>query len=319
LYTAAELLALDLPEPQCIVQDIITAGASLLAGRPKMGKSWLAKKIAIDVALGRPTLGDVPVVAGDALYLALEDNNRRLKRHITKLLDGAAPPERLTLATWWPRLDEGGMELVNDWVEAASEPKLVVIDTLARMRRPSMSRQANQYLEDYEAMAAIKKMADEHDLAVVVIHHVRKQPGFEDVFDEISGTTGLTGAADTMLVLRRERGQADALLHLSGRDLEEKELVLSWDNDNCHWSVLGPAADFPASEMDRAAKVLAEQKRPMTPTQLAPLLGKAPAACKMLLWRASKEGKVKTAGKGAYQACASPAESPANPAKGGRR
>jgi hypothetical protein len=295
--SASELMAAELPEPECIVNGILTEGLNVLVSRPKMGKSWLAMGVGIDIALGRATLGDRPVVQGDVLYLALEDNRKRLKSRLQKLLGEAKAPPRLTLATKWPRTDEGGLEKIVEWVKSASEP-VVVIDTWAKLRKRS-ARHGNAYLEDYSDVGDIKELADTHGFVVLLIHHTRKMKG-EDILDEVSGTTGVAGAADTILILHRRRGQHDAALHVTGRDIDEQELAITWDRETCRWSVLGEAEECHPSESARAIKVLTEKARPMKPTELAPLLEKNLGATKMLLWRASQNGLIKSDGKGSY-------------------
>ena len=81
-FSAADLLALTLPEPKWAVAGLLPAGFSVLAGKPKLGKSWLGLDIALAVALGGVALGSIHVSQGDVLYLALEDTTRRLQTRI---------------------------------------------------------------------------------------------------------------------------------------------------------------------------------------------------------------------------------------------
>src|SRR5262249_11233129 len=159
-------------------------------------------------------------VQGDVLYLALEDGPRRLQRRMTRVLPtfGTAWSDRLEIATEWPRADEG-LEEIRTWTRGVQSPRLVIIDTLAQFRR--MSNNTTQiYADDYAAISGLQRLASDHNLAVIVVHHDRKSEA-DDVFDTVSGSLGLTGAADTILIMKRQAGAVT--LHIRGRDIEESE------------------------------------------------------------------------------------------------
>src|SRR5205823_3388465 len=146
-------------------------------------------------------------------------------------------PDRLVLATDWRRADAGGIEDIADWCDSVSQPVLVVIDTLERFRQLAKAG-SSAYTTDYLAISGLHKLAHERGIAIVVIHHVRKMEA-DDPFDMVSGTNGLTGAADTILVLRRQAG--NVTLHARGRDIEEKETACRFDKNTCRWTLLGEA------------------------------------------------------------------------------
>ena len=135
--------------------------------------------------------------------------------------------------------------------------------------------------------------------------------GASDPLDEISGSTGLSGGADGVLVLKRDRGRADAYLHVTGREIEEEaELALKWDANLATWTLAGDAEEYRVSqERQDIVRVLVEAGEPMTPKEVAELLDKPPNNVKYLMWRMSKDGQLSTAGKGRY----SPTTNPANP------
>src|SRR5262249_27462535 len=150
---------------------------------------------------GRFVLGTLKPTTGEVLYLALEDGKRRLQRRLSKLLptfNGKWPPG-LTFATEWPRSDQGGLSDIEGWIcetiEAGKHPRLIIIDTLAHFRKPGAGK--NAYLEDYEALGELQKLASQYNLAIVVAHHDRKASA-DDVFDTVSGTLGITGPVDTI-------------------------------------------------------------------------------------------------------------------------
>jgi hypothetical protein len=145
-------------------------------------------------------------------------------------------------------------------------------------------------------------------VSILVVHHLRKQ-GAADPLDEISGSTGLSGGADGVLVLKRDRGRADAYLHVTGREIEEEaELALRWDADLASWTLVGDAEEYRISqERQDIVRVLTEAEEPMTPKEVAELLGKSVNAVKYLMWKMSKDGQLATAGKGRYSLTTNPA------------
>lgn len=233
--TAAELVAKDIPEPTWMVPGLIPTGLTLLAGKPKVGKSWLTLAIAIGVANGTNVLG-TEVEKQGVLYLALEDTQSRLKKRLLSLLGDHAPPKTLHFVTGWKRFPVGLADL-DARLSADPTIRFVVIDTLAKVRKSSKPG-GNAYLEDYEAIAELKAVADKHKVAIVCVLHLRKMQS-TDPFEMISGTTGLTGAADTNMVLMRPRNFPDTVMHITGRDVEEQALAMKFTNGK--WEVLGAA------------------------------------------------------------------------------
>jgi hypothetical protein len=306
LYSARDLLALDIPAIRWAVPDTIPEGLTLVVGKPKIGKSWLVLGLAVGVSLGGAVLGQIPVEAGDVLYLALEDGKRRLKTRLTAVLGGEAAPTGLTLATEWPRFDQGGLGLIEAWLDMHPDARLIIVDTLVRVRGRT-TRQTQLYEQDYDALAGLHRLATERRVAVLVVHHSRKMSG-EDVLDEVSGTTGITAVADSVLVLKRERGQADASLFLTGRDLEqERELALKWDPVISGWNIIGDAAEYRQSAERKAIKELVTQyPEGVTPSEAAPALGKTVNAAKFLMWKMGQDGELRNLGGGRY-ATANPA------------
>ncbi|OIJ89763.1 AAA family ATPase [Streptomyces colonosanans] len=246
-WSADELMAMEFPEPKWAVPGIISEGVNLLAGPPKVGKSWMSLGLALSVAAGGQAMDSVPVEGGPVLYLALEDTPRRLQTRMRKILGSNRAPASLTLATACPPLPQGGSEAIAQWCERNPDARMVVIDVFAKIRGTSAPG-ASAYDADYAAVGHVKRVADHYGIAIVLVHHVRKA-GSDDFLAEVSGTNGLAGAADATLVLKRSRGQADGVLHVTGRDVDESEYALRFYAEAGAWQLLeGPAADHTISD-----------------------------------------------------------------------
>lgn len=226
-WTAASLLAMDLPEQRWAIPGLLPAGLALLAGAPKIGKSWLLLDLCLAVASGGKALSAVQVEQGPVLYLALEDTARRLKVRLQQLLKGMPGPADLHLRTEWSRMDEGGAERLVEFLTEHPATRLVCVDVLSKVRS-ARAGETGAYDADYDAMSAMKAVADKFDVALLVNHHDRKAKS-EDWLSSVSGTRGITGAADAVALLIRPRGRADGELWLTGRDVEEKQTPLSFE------------------------------------------------------------------------------------------
>jgi hypothetical protein len=239
-WTADRLMAEEFAPPRWAVPGLIPEGLSLLAGAPKAGKSWLALNLALGIAAGAPVLGEVTVDPGEVLYLALEDTPRRLQSRMGKILGENPAPAGLTLLTEFPTLPAGGADAIRGWLDTRPNARMVVVDVFAKMRGTSPSG-VNPYDADYAAMGRAKSIADNYGIAVVLVHHLRKMAA-DDFTAELSGTNGIVGAADTIMALKRPRGEADGVLHITGRDVDEAERAMRFDSDSGTWALLAGAA-----------------------------------------------------------------------------
>ncbi len=302
IFTAADLMALELPPVRWAVPGIVPEGVTLLAGKPKLGKSWLTLGLGVAIANGGVALSTRRVEQGECLYLALEDNRRRLQKRLDKLLAGASAPKDLHIALEWQRLDEGGAEALDEWLEAHSYTRFVAVDTLKKIRSCASSNR-NIYDVDYEALEPLVPLADKHNVAIVVVHHTRKLAA-SDPLDEISGSTGLSGGVDNALILKRDRGRADAYLHVMGRDIEEEqELALNWEPNTANWCIVGEADDYRLGE-ERAAivRLLKSTGVPLSPKDIAEALDKSSGATRELLTQMAKSGDIQNISFGKYAA-----------------
>lgn len=297
-WTDDDLLREEFPAPKWAVPGLLCEGLNLLAGAPKLGKSWLSLGIAAAIANGDPALGGVDVERGPVLYCALEDTGRRLQRRRRQMLaaGGRAAP-LLTLETACPTMPNGGDALIVEWIETNPGARLIIIDTFEKMRGRN-PQGVSAYSADYAAAGRFKTIADNHGVPILLIHHVRKQAA-EDWQDLVSGTNGLTGAMDATLVLERSRGQADGVLHVTGRDVVENDYAMSFDGT--FWTKLdGPASDYEVSETRADLLRLVREYPGSKPGQLAEALSLNPATVRKTLARMADKGQVRVAPGGAY-------------------
>jgi len=298
--TAAELLKKQLPEPVWIVPDILPAGLTILAGPPKMGKSWLSLGLSVAVATGGLFLGH-KVPKGQAVYLALEDTERRLQDRLQIVLAEEIGLEELYFFTNWPKDGDGGLTYLAEWLLEHQDCRLVIVDTLQKIKRKP-GRNENAYESDYVAMTGFKQIADKFNIAVVLVHHLKK--GSEtDVFNQISGSIGLSGAADAMMVLKRARMDAEATLSITGRDVEETELALKFDKQLCQFNLLGNAVEVQQSQERRdVLELLRASNEPLSPRYIAAAIGKTTNAVTKQLIKLAASGLACNVGYGKYLA-----------------
>jgi hypothetical protein len=299
VFTADALQTMTFPPLNYLLPGLIPEGLCLFVSRPKLGKSWFALDLAIATTTSRFVLGDLKPAPGDVLYLALEDGRRRLQRRLTKLLPtfSGTWPSGLTFATEWPRSDQGGLTDIENWITSSKNPRLVIVDTLAQFRKMATGR--NVYLEDYAAISELQKLASKYNLTIIVVHHDRKSVA-DDVFDTVSGSLGLTGAADTIAIMKREGGAVT--LHVRGRDVEEAEKALRFDKATCRWTILGEASEVRRSdERGRVLTTLEEAGEPLPISEiisLAHLVNRN--AADALLFRMVKDGDIERIKRGRY-------------------
>jgi AAA domain-containing protein len=298
-FTADALQTMAFPPLRFILPGLVPEGATLLVSRPKLGKSWLVLDLAIATAAGRFTLGELKPSSGAVLYLALEDGRRRLQRRIRRLLPAASWPSPLTIATEWPRADQGGLHDIEEWIKTTPDARMVIIDTLAQFRRPA-SGKSQVYAEDYQAISGLQKIASNYNIALIIVHHDRKSEA-DDVFDTVSGSLGLTGAADTILIMKRQSGAV--ILHVRGRDIEEAEKALQFDKGTCRWSILGEAADVTLSA-ERGRVLRALESAPDATLQAKDIQAAAELrnrnATDQLLYKMVRDGDIVRTGRGLY-------------------
>ena len=218
---AETLLSTPMSKTMFIIDGLIPQGVNVLSGASKIGKSWLMLWLGLKVSQGLPVWG-METKQCDVLYLSLEDTHRRIKDRLYNLTDDA--PRNLHFAVMCGLIGGGLEEQITDFLKEFPKTKLVIIDTLQKVRdSKGGTGKTGMYGNDYDDISSIKRIADEHNIAVILVHHLRKLKDGDDPFNEVSGSTGIIGAADTNYILKRKRSDNTATLRVSGRDVEYQE------------------------------------------------------------------------------------------------
>lgn len=265
VLTATQLSELDYPPLKWAVEGILPEGLTVLAGSPKVGKSWFCLGLAIGIASGQQVFKRINVAKGKVLYLALEDGPRRIQERLRLLNDGTSPLlNNLHIVTKLPT-NVSLIEAMKEYLSENIDTRLVIIDVYARVKH-TVKQQGNSYSEDYADAIKWKNLADTYNTAILLVHHTRKQIA-EDFINAVSGTNGLTGAADTILRLDRARQSDHATLEITSRDAPENKLAFS--KENVQWVLLGDSNLFDVSPTRRTILDIIEKKGSITPKELA--------------------------------------------------
>lgn len=281
-----------------IVPDYLPEGFSVLAGRQKLGKSFLAVDWAIAVACGGSAMGEISVEWGDVLYVDLENGERRVQRRIQTLYpDERVRPDlsRLEWVTDAPSLGNGFIPALDNWRQSVTKPRLVVIDVLQRVK-PAGIATRNSYENDYSIWAPLQRWAMQHGIAVLGLHHTRKG-GADDPLESLSGSNGLSACADTTLVLDRDSN--GITLYVRGRDVDEKQSALTFAAGA--WTLVGDAAAIRRTdERSTILNALAEADEPMSPREIADVTEMSSQNIRQMLVRMVRSGDVIKESRGRY-------------------
>ena len=225
------LMSMTLQPLEFVIENLLSKGLHVLAGSPKVGKSWLALWLAVTVSKGEEVWGN-KVMQGDTLYLCFEDSQIRIQNRLFEITDEASAA--VNFCTEQATLGGELEERIRTFVEEHPSCVLIIIDTLQMIRGSATD---NSYASDYSDLSVLKNIADELGIAILLIHHLRKEND-NDPFNRISGTTGIQGAVDSSFILSEDvRGSGQAKLYCVGRDIEYREICLKRNEENI-WEVV---------------------------------------------------------------------------------
>ncbi|MDZ7677042.1 MAG: AAA family ATPase [Acidimicrobiales bacterium] len=289
---------------------IIPEGSNLLVGPPKVGKSWFVLALALAVASGGRMLGET-VESRPVLYLALEDGDRRLQDRCRTLLEGEAIPEGFTYLT---RIEPGSvLATIDAWLDCHPDTSpLVILDTLGKVMPPALMGESS-YGRDYRVGSALKRLVDHHPGSALLVNHHDRKAQSEDFVERVSGTNGLAGAADTIIVLARDRHADEGTIAVTGRDVGEGEYAVRFDGTTGTWSTQGrtlaDAAARAAQQRaasgigDRSAEIVtyvAEHPDGVRAREVATTFEMGDKAAGTYLGRLADAGRIQRASRGLY-------------------
>ena len=229
--TAGALLATPIPPVKWIIPGLLPAGLAIFAGPSKAGKSWLTLWLCLQISQGKSVWGR-EIEPRTVLYFSLEDTLGRLQERLYKLVDAEEDPERLILQTESHGIGQGLEEQIVSFIHTYPDISLIVIDTLQKVRKNDQN--GSMYANDYKDIGALKELADKYGICILLVHHLRKQSS-SDPYDQISGSTGIMGVADTTWLMHRQRMSKTATIRVIGRDMDEKMLHIR--EENCVWTL----------------------------------------------------------------------------------
>jgi hypothetical protein len=295
---AESLLDMTFDPIKFVIPNYVVEGLTILAGAPKLGKSWLAYDFSIAVATGGRAMGKLDCEQGDVLYLCLEDNRRRVSDRLKILCpcrkQRGIDLSRLKVRTRAPRVDTGLLAELDKWRTSVEKPRLIIIDVWLKVRPPRKSG-ADPYQTDYDNAVPLQQYASEHGLAIIIVTHTRKMAA-EDRLETVNSTNGLTGVADSVLVLDRDTGMT---LYGRGRDIVEVDTAMKFDGGQ--WIMLGDATEVAQShERRKILETLADAGKPIGPKEIAELAGLNAVNVRPMLIRMVKAGDLIRVGRGLY-------------------
>lgn len=301
--SAAELATASFPEVQFIVPELIPTGLTLLASSPKIGKSWMVLHIGDAVSTGGKVFGEYQCEQGAVLYLALEDNLRRMKDRLSK--SRMTPSGQYKIETERLRGQEG-IDYINKWLDQNPAARLIIIDTFGRFREES-KKVKGAYESDTDSIAPLQNIASARNIGILLVHHTNKGTK-EDFTQSVSGTQGLTGVADTIMKLDRKRNEKEGTLDITGRDIKEQQLGMYFEEDSGRWSLSEhtPAQINASDEQKRVIELFStiadnsdRDSYAIVPAIVATFLGKEKQPTFDLLKRMKQRGIIEqVAGKG---------------------
>lgn len=249
-FSCEELCDTRLERTTYIIEDFLRPGLAVLAGSPKVGKSWMVLHFCMQIAKGQPVWG-MQTQQGSVLYIALEDSMLRLQERALAMSENYPPALQFSLNC--AALGDMLEEELRDFVHEHEDTRLVVIDTFQKIRAQGMEM---SYANDYAEVSRLKNIADELHICILLVHHTRKQTD-SDYMNEISGTNGIAGSADTLMVLKKkERSSRTATLSCTGRDIEDRELTLHFDRERFVWKVKSDSYIPVSREMPKTLHLL---------------------------------------------------------------
>jgi hypothetical protein len=245
-FNAYEATQMEIKEIEWLIEDLIPKGLTVFAGQSKLGKSFFVLNMMVNLAKNSKMFGDGMTTgfrghSGQILYLDLEDPQARIVKRLHDI--APSPSERLInldIKLEWKPLQAGGLKQLEDWIKSVNNPKLIVIDVMAKVwNMKTGTSGGRQYSEEYREWGPLADLAHKYNISIIAITHAKKTKE-ADVFAEILGGAGTQGPADNLMVLSRHPKNYDQrILAIRGKDVEEQHLVFEVTNEGASWHCLG--------------------------------------------------------------------------------
>lgn len=306
IFSAPDICNMKLEPLQWVIEGVIPLeGVTMLVSPPKSGKSILALNIVVENAIKAKILGYFrPVSQFDTLYIDLEGTRRRTQERVLNMLGNRPIPPSVSVVYKWPRIHDGGLSKLYDYATYHPATKLFIIDTYGKLQQ--LSKAAGgvgySYMRDVEEVGIFSKFCDTMHVSVMLIHHTKKTES-DDWIGMVSGTYGISGSVDTLLLLRRKKGEFQATLYVTGRDVEEKKYKLNTNMTRQLMNVIGEETDEDMELTDSQRDIvlcLHAYGEPKTPSEIAGMIGKSVGYTKRLLANMVEDGSIIRAGYGKY-------------------
>ncbi len=307
--TDTQILETAYDSPTFIAPGLLPIGLTILAGKPKSGKSLMVTDLSNSLANGSRFLGAYDLPENEVLYFALEDTELRIQNRLKILANDPNGTGKIHCATQCGRLDHGLLDDLEDWLARNPAVKLVIVDTFNKVRRLK-SRGTTPYEKDYNEINILKQFADDHKIAIMVVHHLRKSDA-KDITDTIAGSTGITAAADAIMILQKERGSNHAILSVTGRDMPDFEMGIALNPESLCWEIASATEEL-TREREEILEILKNENRPMRLGEIATAVGKKNNNVHKLLAGLITAGAVGKTGYGIYELKKEPAENNEN-------
>jgi hypothetical protein len=306
VLSAPEICNMKIEPLQWVVEGVVPLeGVTMIVSPPKAGKSILALNIIVANAIRSKILGYFkPTAPFDTLYIDLEGTKRRTRQRIMNLLGNKPIPASISVVYKWPRIETGGLSKLYDYATYHPGTKLFIIDTYGKIQRKSKSNAdlGYSYKKDVEEIDVFSKFCEEMKVSVILIHHTKKTET-DDWVSMVSGTYGISGSVDTLLLLKRNKGEFQATLCVTGRDVEERRYKLNTNMNKQRMNIIGEETDEDSELTDAQRDIvlcLQAHGEPASPKELSEMIGKTVGSVKRLLANMVEDGKIIRAGYGKY-------------------
>jgi hypothetical protein len=285
---AADLLGMELPPLRVVIPGLLYEGTTIIAAEPKIGKSTLVYQACVEIALGGELLGR-RAMPGSVLYLALEDGQRRGQQRLLAALAGRTLPRGRIEVRWSaPMIGHGLEDSIAAWLDSHADAAVVAIDTLGKVRPRGDSRR-NAYQVDVEDLARLQDLFRDRQTALVIVHHARKQSS-DDFLASVSGTYGISGSADTVIVVKRKRHEEYGTLDVTGRDVAETEIPVRFADGQ--WQDAPATLPEASFERTQVYRVIEASDRPIFAKAIAEQLGLTRVSVQQMVGKLADSGAI---------------------------